>query len=428
MKQKEKIDQLEKEVLDSKEASEQSSQLTTELRQLRQTVDKLKEDNRQLIKEKTSADSALAGFSEAHSDALAKAEKEKDQQIREATSDIKIEMQMLKDSMKKVTEERNELSSTVEENKIELERIKGENKEKEEALVNMEMNQKELEEELEKYNKSIELLKKEKEDTAKKWNELKEIHIELKEKHDDIHLKLTVANEQNKTFMNDISKHEEIVSNIQKTLDDKIVEHKINTKRSKGIIKDLKKSLLKESKLRNDMAMKSDRIKEKADAFDELQETVDTLKLELDEAKSKLSNNGGSGGGGGGSPNLPHRGSARSDDHGVTAALAGKMEKLLTENETVKVKISMLESIVQDLTKDLGDKRMLIKDLENRLSGFGTGGSGGSGVSSNNSKNRSPSPASNASGPPNFNLGSVQVSTPESRRRQSTLADAIDEI
>ena len=58
---------------------------------------------------------------------------------------------MLKDSMKKVTEERNELSSTVEENKIELERIKGENKEKEEALVNMEMNQKELEEEFNQF-------------------------------------------------------------------------------------------------------------------------------------------------------------------------------------------------------------------------------------------------------------------------------------
>ena len=103
----------------------------------------------------------------------------------------------------------------------------------------------------------------------------------------------------------------------------------------------------------------------------------------------------------------------------MTAALAGKLEQLLTENVYVKEKIGMLESIVQDLTKDLGDKRIEIKKLQENV-----------GKSSMHAPAGVESlKASTKVEAPNFNLGTVgNVSTPESRRRQSTMADAIDEI
>jgi DNA polymerase III alpha subunit (gram-positive type) len=316
------------------------------------------------------------------------------------------------------------------------------NKEKEEALVVMETDQKELEQELEDKNNRITEMKTNQTTQELTIQEFNAQHIVLHNQQKELEKQVDLLRLQNKEYSTAIDAHDASVSNLQKTLDDKIVEHKINTKRTKGIVKDLKKSLMKESKLKNQMEDNMNGMKDKTEAFDALQTTVDRLQLELDEAKHRQSSgggggSGGSGGGGGGGGN-GNGGSASSprgnnnDDNGVTAALAGRLEQLLTENVYVKEKIGMLEGIVQDLTNDLGDKRTQMKIMQEQIDAGGSQGNGNRNGNRNNSDNTTitnngrskPTTAS----PPNFNLGSVTMSTPESRKRHSTVADAIDEI
>ena len=177
----------------------------------------------------------------------------------------------------------------------------------------------------------------------------------------------------------------------------------------------MKRSLLKETKKREDVLTETDALREKAETVDHLENKI--IQLEQDLLKESSNRKDSSS-----SPSLPPRGFKQApviqNDDGVTAALAGRLEQLLTENVYVKEKIGMLESIVQDLTKDLGDKRIEIKKLQENV-----------GKSSMHAPAGESLKASTKVEAPNFNLGTVgNVSTPESRRRQSTMADAIDEI
>jgi hypothetical protein len=177
----------------------------------------------------------------------------------------------------------------------------------------------------------------------------------------------------------------------------------------------LKRSLLKETKKREDVLTETDALREKAETVDFLEKKI--LQLEQDLLKESSNRKDSSS-----SPSLPPRGFKQApviqNDDGVTAALAGRLEQLLTENVYVKEKIGMLESIVQDLTNDLADKRAQLKLMEKKVK-----------TQEGKKSNHASGSATRAASPPNFNLGTVAFSSPATRNaRGSTLADAVDEI
>ena len=76
-----------------------------------------------------------------------------------------------------------------------------------------------------------------------------------------------------------------------------------------------------------------------------------------------------------------------------------------------------------------------MKIMQKQIDAGGSQGNGnGNGNGNSNSNNNDTATITNngrlkpTASPPNFNLGSVTMSTPESRKRHSTVADAIDEI
>ena len=99
----------------------------------------------------------------------------------------------------------------------------------------------------------------------------------------------------------------------------------------------------------------------------------------------------------------------------MKAALAAKLEQLLTENVYVKEKVGMLEGIIQDLTSELANKKQEGKLMQaelDALSGIMPGG----GVNS-------PTALAPAA------VNGSPVSPVDARvHRVSTVADAIDEI
>ena len=246
-------------------------------------------------------------------------------------------------------------------------------------------------------------------------------HQELQGQHEKTSSELINTTKLHEAATTIIATHKESVQAVKKELDDKIVEHRISSRRQKDLIKDLKKSLLKESKQRQELTQQMDSLRDRSDASDHLEERVLALTKELDEAKRHQHD------GGGNKPTLPPRGGGGGGggvkDDGVTAALAGRLEQLLTENVYVKEKIGMLESIVQDLTSDLADKREQIKRIEKSSTPQKKDGDSNGGDLNSNS-------GTPIQRPPNFNLGgSVAFSSPQTRdERGDTLADAIDEI
>ena len=177
----------------------------------------------------------------------------------------------------------------------------------------------------------------------------------------------------------------------------------------------MKRSLLKETKKREDVLTETDALREKAETVDHLENKI--IQLEQDLLKESSNRKDSSS-----SPSLPPRGFKQApviqNDDGVTAALAGRLEQLLTENVYVKEKIGMLESIVQDLTNDLANKRAQLKLMEKKVK-----------TQEGKKSNHASGTATRAASPPNFNLGTVAFSSPATRNaRGSTLADAVDEI
>ena len=178
----------------------------------------------------------------------------------------------------------------------------------------------------------------------------------------------------------------------------------------------MKRSLLKETKKREDVLTETDALREKAETVDHLENKIIQLEQDLLKESSNRKDSSSS------SPSLPPRGFKQApviqNDDGVTAALAGRLEQLLTENVYVKEKIGMLESIVQDLTNDLAVKRSQLKLMEKKVK-----------TQEGKKSNHASGTATRAASPPNFNLGTVAFSSPATRNaRGSTLADAVDEI
>ena len=299
-------------------------------------------------------------------------------------------------------------------------------------METIEKENKDLEKEMEELKENLIKFEQESTSSHQQHETLQAEHQELQGQHEKTSSELINTTKLHEDATTIIATHNESVQAVKKELDDKIVEHRISSRRQKDLIKDLKKSLLKESKQRQELTQQMDSLRDRSDASDHLEERVLALTKELDEAKRHQHDGGGS------KPTLPPRGGGSGGgggvkDDGVTAALAGRLEQLLTENVYVKEKIGMLESIVQDLTSDLADKREQIKKMEKSSTpqkkdgGSNGGGSNGGGLNGGGSNSNSGTPIQR---PPNFNLvGSVAFSSPQTRdERGDTLADAIDEI
>ena len=423
-----KVDELQSLVEDSSTKNVQHEKMVAELRAFKQKVETLAAINTTLKKDKDNSDEALAGFSNAHQDALAKAEKEKEQQLSEMSTDLKIEIQMLKDSLKKKTEEKKnveEKMNTIQNDHDELSKV---TKEKEETLEMMEKQQLELENELEVLQSKFSAVESEKHVHSQNFISLQEQHNDLTSQHEEITAMYERTQKEHEAAKEQIHTHDAEILKVKKKMDDKTVEHKISSRRQKDLIKDLKRSLIKETKKKDDIMTEIDSLKERVEQNEVLEQRINELESEVNESRRSSSNGGGGGGGGGSnssSPKLPPRSKGKgnnsagsgapnkNNDDGVTAALAGRLEQLLTENVYVKEKIGMLESIVQDLTNDLAEKKMTIKNMEKVKKKSHVGNS---------------SSSSSVPSPPNFNLGTVAFSSPETRNRGSTIADAVDEI
>ena len=96
----------------------------------------------------------------------------------------------------------------------------------------------------------------------------------------------------------------------------------------------MKRSLLKETKKREDVLTETDALREKAETVDHLENKIIQLEQDLLKESSNRKDSSSS------SPSLPPRGFKQApviqNDDGVTAALAGRLEQLLTENVYVK--------------------------------------------------------------------------------------------
>jgi chromosome segregation ATPase len=423
-------------------------------------VSVLETTGRALKAEKERCEAALKGFSSANADTVAKMNKEKEQALAELRSDTKVELALLNDKVKAMERDRESAQSKATAT--------------EEARVAQEAQLKAHKGEMEAMTAAHTRLEKGAADAAKELATVKAAlgerdaelvvlsaaHAELAQTSEVNSVQLATERSKLAESLAQLATCNERVAEMEAKLEEVKVEHKIASRRQKDLIKDLKKSLMKETK-RQEISAKKAAAKKKDMAG--LRARIEDLEMEIAVAKqaqhreeveapmiparspgsggSSVGGGGGGGGGGGASAAAAAaaaalrspggglsgllkkvqskielktggggggssvggggRGVMAPDARGVQSALAAKLEQLLKENVYVKEKVVMLESIIQDLTNELDAKKTVLASVQ--------------------------SAAATSGDAVNPFAGSTSR-TPPRRQRMSTEADAIDEI
>jgi len=161
--------------------------------------------------------------------------------------------------------------------------------------------------------------------------------------------------------------------------EEQAVEHKIASKRSVNLIKDLKAQLLKEKQAHTEQeealaqkdeeieSLRTDLSKMQAER-DDLREEVSSVKAALEEANSKKPHTSFAG-------LMKKKRTASAEqpkqklklsENGVEKALAERLELLLQENQALKEKISILETGVQSYAEEMHDLKTKLKNSQSK--------------------------------------------------------------
>ena len=310
----------------------------------------------------------------AHEDKLKKVESEAKGALDGAKARREAEVQSYKDKLGKLETEIKTLKEKVVEMEKKEDFLKNEKKElkiqEEGTQQRLETTKKELNAQRTRATEA-EVSLAELTATAKGYeNDIKELKVQMEvEENKQMELKqqLKEANDKMEEVHNDHSE-------TRKKLDDQSMEHKIAGKRQVRMIKDLKSHLKKEAKSKE---LLEEKLKSTTNVLARLQEEMansvpvvapqqpekeDNKKTSTTRRPSTLaamisqtvSGSTSSSTTSNTNTNTPESSKPAADD-GVKKLLAMRLESLLEENVRIKEKVSMLESIVQDLTLELND-------------------------------------------------------------------------
>ena len=322
----------------------------------------------------------------AHEDKLKKVESESKGALDGAKARREAEVQSYKDKLGKLETEIKTLKDKVVEMEKKEDFLKNEKKElkiqEEGTQQRLETTKKELNAQRTRATEA-EVSLAELTATAKGYeNDMNELKVQMdveETKQMELKQQLKEANDKMEEIHNDHSE-------TRKKLDDQSMEHKIAGKRQVRMIKDLKSHLKKEAKSKE---LLENKLKSTTNVLARLQEemanSVPVVAPQQQQQAEKDNNNqktstrrpstlaamisqtvsGGSTSTSSSSTtntsntntnnNTSESSSKPAPDDGVKKLLAMRLESLLEENVRIKEKVSMLESIVQDLTEELND-------------------------------------------------------------------------